>query len=89
MRKPHDGKCDTLKENESAADEFEMYNLTKDPIESRNLANHEFAMPGSTAIRAVLAKLLAEQCKTKRLYPTSGNVPGKPSCKNCILDFGI
>ena len=25
-------------------DEFEMYNLTKDPIESRNLANPEFAM---------------------------------------------
>lgn len=89
MRKPHDGSCDTSQENESAADEFEMYNLTKDPIESRNLANHEFAMAGSDAIRAVLAKLLAEQCKTKRLYPTSGNVPGKPSCKNCALDFGI
>jgi arylsulfatase A-like enzyme len=81
--------CDTLQENDCAADEFEMYNLTKDPIESRNLANREFETVQSSTIRVVLAKLLAEQCKTKRLYPTSGDVPGKPSCKNCTPSFGI
>lgn len=89
MSEPQGSGCNTWQENNSAADEFEMYNLTKDPIESRNLANPEFATVESDTIQAVLAKILAEQCKTKRIYPSSGNVPGKPSCKNCTLDFGI
>ncbi|MBU3188383.1 hypothetical protein K9O30_03280 [Clostridium bowmanii] len=70
-------------------DEFEMYNFTKDPIESINLANPEFATVESSAIRVVLAKLLAEQRKTKRLYPTSSVMTGKPSCKDCIPNLGI
>lgn len=89
LSEPCENSCDTLEENKPVPDEFEMYNLTKDPIESRNLANPEFATVESSAVQAVLAKLLAEQCKTKRLYPTSGNVQGKPSCKNCTPDFGM
>jgi len=68
-------------------DEYEMYNITIDPIESRNLADPQLATENSLIIQALLSKLLAEQCQTKRLYPTSGDVPGKPMCQNCAPNF--
>ena len=54
-------------------DEFEMYNLTEDPIEVNNLAGK----PRYRHIEAQLAKLLTEQVKTKLLQPSSGTVPGQ------------
>ena len=55
-----------------------MYNLTRDPLEVDNLIHHP--TPERKQIRNILAGLLREQCQKKRLYPTSGEVPGKPSC---------
>lgn len=89
LKENHSSCQDKCNDNNIIPDEFEMYNLTKDPIESRNPANSQFVTTESSAIQTVLAKLLAQQCKTKRLYPTSGNVPGKPSCKDCTSNFGI
>ena len=66
--------CFTWIKINPVTDEFEMYNLTADPIESQNLTNLEFATAKSRAIQVVLAKLLAEQCQKKRLYPSAGNV---------------
>ena len=33
-------------------------------------------------IQKLMTSLLEEQCKQKRLRPTSGLVPGQPNCKN-------
>lgn len=59
---------------EPAPGEFEMYNVTQDPLELRNLAG----LSAFAAMEARLAALLAEQRKLKRLRPVSGNVPGQP-----------
>jgi choline-sulfatase len=57
-------------------EEHEMYNVTLDPMELDNLAGRpEFSDTEST-----LAALLEEQCARKRLHPTSGEVPGQPTC---------
>jgi choline-sulfatase len=58
------------------ADEFEMYNLTADPMELTNLYSITDLLPQ----QAVLAQLLEEQCAQKRLTPCSGDVPGQPDC---------
>ena len=76
-------------EEEPVPDQIEMYNLTVDPIEAQNLANSEFSTPESAAIQNVLAKLLSVECKNKRIYPTNGDVPGKPSCEDCTPPFSV
>ena len=58
------------------ADEFEMYNVSDDPMELTNL----YGNPTYTAQQSTLAALLAQQCREKRLQPSSGMVPGQPSC---------
>jgi len=57
-------------------DEFEMYNVTDDPMETDNKYNQA----RYSGERAELARLLAEQCKQKRLTPCSGDVSGQPLC---------
>lgn len=57
-----------------------MYNLTLDPLESENLTYKDNINPYTMHIQVILNELLQEQCKKKRLYPKSGDVPGKPSC---------
>lgn len=76
-------KCMPKTKTVPAPDQIEMYNLTKDELEEYNLANAKFSTPESRAIQLILKNILAEECKKKRLYPTSGAVPGKPSCSNC------
>lgn len=61
-------------------DEYEMYNLTLDPLESVNLANPYYSNERIVAIRRILNSILQEQCRKKRLSPSSGSVPGMPSC---------
>jgi choline-sulfatase len=56
-------------------DEFEMYNVTADPMELANLYN----VPAFASQQATLAQLLAQQRSQKRLAPVSGSVPGQPT----------
>ena len=65
--------CITTIKTEPVLDEFEMYNLSIDPIESRNLANPAYATDKSTAIEVIMAKILDEQSQKKRLYPSNVN----------------
>jgi choline-sulfatase len=58
------------------ANEFEMYNVTDDPMELANL--YDDGIHG--AEQTILATLLQQQCAQKRLTPCSGDVPGQPSC---------
>ena len=57
-------------------EEFEMYNLTDDPMELDNLAGR----PAHAPTEAALRNLLRDQCAQKRLTPTSGTVSGQPGC---------
>lgn len=57
-------------------DEFEMYNLTDDPMELNNLAGQ----PTYATQEQRLKNLLEQQCNKKRLTPVSGDVPGQPPC---------
>ena len=53
-----------------------MYNVTDDPMELNNLYSATNPLPE----QAVLAQLLEQQCAQKRLTPSSGDVPGQPTC---------
>ncbi len=57
-------------------DEFELYNVTDDPMELENKYNQ----PLYSGQQHVLAQLLEKQCKQKRLTPCSGDVLGQPLC---------
>lgn len=72
--------CVTRTKRKPAPEEFELYNLTDDPLETRNLASPEFATPQTQIIQGLMADLLQEQCQQKRLAPSSGSVPGMPCC---------
>lgn len=80
MQNPEPGRNNVLCEETvklvPESDEFEMYNLSQDPLELANLASSaSFA-----SIRSQLSELLGQQCEQKRLYPESGKVPGQPGC---------
>ncbi|MCA1055842.1 sulfatase-like hydrolase/transferase [Rossellomorea aquimaris] len=74
--------CITKTKKIPVPEQYELYNLTADPLEEKNLAYPEYETPESIAVKNLLISALEEQCRQKRLYPTSGDVPGKPSC-NC------
>jgi hypothetical protein len=57
-------------------DEFEMYNVSDDPMELSN--RYDDGVHGTT--QALLAQQLVEQRCAKRLVPISGEVPGQPIC---------
>ena len=65
---------DTVTEPEP--DEFELYDLTNDPIEERNLAHPSNADDRSRALQQMMLTLLGEQLAAKRLTPSTGEVPG-------------
>ncbi|WP_318616365.1 sulfatase-like hydrolase/transferase [Sporosarcina sp. YIM B06819] len=75
-----DGNCVTTTKTQPVPDQFELYNLTKDPLEENNLADPSLATEESAIVQCKLEKLLFEQCKEKRLEPTSGDIPGMPPC---------
>jgi arylsulfatase A-like enzyme len=61
---------------EPEPDEYELYDLTLDPIEERNLAHPSQADDHSRALQERMLKLLIEQLDAKRLTPSGGEVPG-------------
>ncbi len=75
--------ANTTVKNHRVSDQLEAYNITKDPLELRNLVHSPD--PAIQAILAKLAKLLEKQCQAKRLTPTSGlpnqTVPGQLDCQ--------
>ena len=66
----------TVTVTEPEPDEFELYDLTLDPIEERNLAHPSNANDASRALQATMLGLLVEQLTAKRLAPSAGEVPG-------------
>ncbi|WP_234987174.1 sulfatase-like hydrolase/transferase [Bacillus sinesaloumensis] len=56
---------------EPVPDQFELYNLTNDPLEEKNLADPTNAIVESKLVQSLLSNLLDEQRKQKRLTPTN------------------
>jgi len=61
---------------EPSPDEYELYDLTVDPLEQRNLAHPSNADERSHRLQERMYQLLVEQLAAKRLVPTSGGTPG-------------
>jgi hypothetical protein len=59
---------DFMEDYSNVPDEFEMYDLTSDPIETQNLAGQ------GNAMEPELKALLAEQCEQKALTPQETGV---------------
>jgi hypothetical protein len=70
----HGRRTDTVTEPEP--EEFELYDLTLDPFEERNLAHPSHADDRSRALQHMMLQLLIEQLDAKRLTPSAGEVPG-------------
>ncbi len=66
----------TVTVTEPELDEYELYDLTLDPHEERNLAHATHADERTRALEAVMLRLLGEQLAAKRLTPSAGEVPG-------------
>jgi arylsulfatase A-like enzyme len=57
-------------------DEYELYDLTLDPLEERNLAHPANADDRSRELLARMRRILIEQLAAKRRVPASGGIPG-------------
>ncbi|HEY5277003.1 MAG TPA: sulfatase-like hydrolase/transferase [Coriobacteriia bacterium] len=66
----------TITVTEPEPDEFELYDLTADPFEERNLAHPSNADERSRALQQTMLGLLHEQLAAKRLTPAAGERPG-------------
>jgi arylsulfatase A-like enzyme len=66
----------TVTVTEPAHDEYELYDLTVDPIEERNLAHRSHADDGARRLQERMLGLLVEQLAAKRLAPAAGEIPG-------------
>jgi arylsulfatase A-like enzyme len=65
-----------LNVTERTPDEYELYDLTLDPMEQHNLAHPTNADDRSRALLTRMRKILIEQLAAKRLAPASGGLPG-------------
>ncbi|GIP29391.1 sulfatase [Paenibacillus sp. J23TS9] len=63
--------CVTSVKTQPVPDEYELYNLTADPLETCNLAHPSFSTPLTKPIQEFMANLLEEQRQQKRLEPSS------------------
>ncbi len=70
----HRRKTTTVTEPE--ADEYELYDLTVDPLEQRNLAHPALTTDASRRLQREMLTLLVDQLAAKRLVPAAGEVPG-------------
>jgi hypothetical protein len=66
----------TITVTEPEPDDYELYDLTLDPYEERNLAHPTFADDASRTLQQTMLGLLREQLAAKRLTPSAGEVPG-------------
>ena len=66
----------TLVATRPEPDEFELYDLTLDPHEERNLAHPSNATDASRALQEEMFALLCSELERKRLTPSAGAVPG-------------
>jgi arylsulfatase A-like enzyme len=69
-------KRKTAEVTEPAPDEYELYDLSLDPYEERNLAHPRYADEASRDLQQRMLGLLIDQLAQKRLIPSSGEVPG-------------
>ena len=69
-------KSKTFTVTEPEPDEYELYDLTVDPYEERNLAHPMHADDRSRRLEAHMFELLVQQLGKKRLVPDAGEVPG-------------
>ncbi|ADE69416.1 Cytosolic protein [Priestia megaterium] len=51
-----------------------MYNLTKDPLETVNLAHPYFSTNETRKVQRQLDVILKEQIRKKRIFPQSGSM---------------
>ena len=70
----HRRKTTTVTEPEP--DECELYDLTVDPTEERNLAHPSHTDDATRALQQTMLALLNEQLAAKRLTPSAGERPG-------------
>jgi len=66
----------TLSVTQPEPDEFELYDLTVDPYEERNLAHPSLADEASRELEGRMLDLLVDQLERKRLVSSAGEVPG-------------
>ncbi|MGE7665438.1 sulfatase-like hydrolase/transferase [Ureibacillus composti] len=58
---------------EPVSEQLELYNLSKDPLEQKNLAHSKYATANSKVVQLLLLKILQQQRREKRLYPRTNN----------------
>jgi choline-sulfatase len=66
-------RCEVTVKGVPVADEFELYDLTSDPMELRN----RYGDPACSVQQAAMVEILADQRARKRLSPLSGVGPGQ------------
>jgi arylsulfatase A-like enzyme len=66
--------CTTTTKRVPIPDQYEMYNISNDPLEIHNLAHYCYNSPHSMIMQQRLAQLLIEQRHQKRLSPSTGNI---------------
>ena len=66
----------TITVTDPEPDEYELYDLTLDPHEERNLAHPTHADDRSRALQQSMLTLLVEQLTAKRATPAAGETPG-------------
>ena len=66
----------TITVTEPDPDEYELYDITLDPHEERNLAHPTHADDRSRLLQNTMLGLLSEQLAAKRLIPSAGELPG-------------
>ena len=66
----------TITVTEPEPEEYELYDLTLDPLEERNLAHPSHADEHTRALQAAMLGLLVRQLAAKRLTPAAGETPG-------------
>jgi len=66
----------TITVTEPDPDEYELYDITLDPHEERNLAHPTYADDRSRVLQGTMLGLLREELAAKRLTPSAGERPG-------------